>query len=294
MRDFTRNQPSPLTRRQRGLSLIELMVSLVIGLVVVGAVLAAYVGSGTSSRHTQALTQITEDASVAMNVIRAQLSMAGYSRPLSVSASNQFTRAYGGPALYGCDSAFRGMANPIDALDCDSARSASDSIAMAFEADSGANGNSVTSGGIPLDCLGNALPRSGVPPDDYYLSYSRFYVDQPAGASARGLYCLGPGNASAQALVENIERMEILYGVAAVDGSQVLRYVQASELARSDFARVVSVRLCVVVASSGPVMDAVTAYQGCDPFAAMTLPADRRMYRAFTSTMVLHNRLRNS
>lgn len=281
-------------RRQRGLSLIELVISMAIGLVVVGAVLAAYLGSGVSSRHTQAMLQITEDASVAMNVIRSHLAMAGYSRPLSVSAPQQFTRAYTRPGLFGCDSSFKLIAQPIDDLDCDPAKSTSDAIAVAFEADSGSSGNSITSGGVPLDCLGNALPRSGVAPNDYYLSYSRFYVDQPAGATAKGLYCLGPGNASAQALVENVERMEILYGVAAVGGAQVIRYAAASELARGDFARVVAVRLCVVVASSGPVMDDPTPYQGCDQFADLTLPPDKRMYRAFSSTMVLHNRLRNS
>lgn len=294
MSHLTAAIPLRHARSQRGLSLIELMIALVIGLVVVGVVLAAYVSSGFSSRHTQAMLQITEDASVALNVIRSHVAMAGYSRPLAVTAHQAFTKAYSGPALFGCDASFKAIAQPIDTLDCDPAKATSDAIAVAFEADSGFSGNSLTSGGVPLDCLGNALPRSGVAPNDYYLSYSRFYVDQPAGAPTRGLYCLGPGNVSAQALVENIERLEILYGVAAVGGVQVIRYVPASELARADFARVVAVRLCVVVASSGPVMDAATPYQGCDQFAAPTRPDDKRMYRAFTSTMVLHNRLRNA
>ena len=55
--------------------------------------------------------------------------------------------------------------------------------------------------------------------------------------------------------------------------------------------RVVSVRICLVVKSEDEVLDAIQPYVGCDPFAAALLPIDRRMYRAFTSAIVMHNRL---
>lgn len=288
---------APRRSLQAGLSLIELMISLLIGFVVVGAVLAAYVGSGTSSRNTQAMSQITEDASVALNVIRTHLAMAGYSRPIGLNAQKIFQKAQTEPALYGCDSSFADLSADIGALNCDAGADDSDALAIAYEADP--RNSIVNADGEPLDCLGNSLEDSkrGVAPNDYHLSYSRFYVDQPDGAVAKGLYCRGPGSNTAQALVENVERLEVTYGVAgAAGGTQVARYVTAADLTRAQFDQVISVRVCVVIASTGNVMDQVTSYQGCDPFADRITPGDgdRRMFRAFTSTVVLHNRLKAS
>jgi type IV pilus assembly protein PilW len=296
-RPWPRRLRSGLQQRsqQRGLSLIELMVSLLVGMIIVGAVLAAFVASGTSGRHTQALSQMTEDAAVAQTVLRTHLAMAGYSRPLGVNAQKLFRKAQTEPALFGCEGAFDDLSADIGALGCAPGVDDSDALAIAYEADAA---NSIVNGtGEPLDCLGNSLQDSkrGVAPDDYHLSYSRFYVDQPEGAPSKGLYCRGPGSDDAQALVDNVERLAITYGVASgVDGTTVARYVTAGELTRSEFEQVISVRVCLVVASTGQVQDRVTPYQGCDPFAEATTPAagDRRMFRAFTSTVVLHNRLR--
>ena len=277
-------------RRSQGFSLVELMISLVIGMVVIGAVLAAYLGSGFSSRNSQAMSQMTEDASVALNVLRAQISMVGYSQPTGVNSSG-FTRAYNGVGLVGCDDMqFADLALGIDALTCVASAGSSDSIAIAYEAD--AFNSAVSSTGAPLDCLGNALSLpSGI---TYYLSYSRFYLDQPEGATAQSLYCRGPGNASAQALVENVADLQVTYGVAAApvpgQNRRVAYYAKASDLNAAQFAAVMAVKVCVLVASASEVMDTKTPYQPCDPFDNQVTPTDRRMYRAFSSTIVMHNR----
>lgn len=287
--------PNGLRRWQAGLSLVELMVALLIGLGVVSTVLAAYLGSGVSSRHSLAMAQMSDDASVALFVIRQHLAMAGYSRPAAIEADgSRFNRVYAGPALYGCDSGFADLAADMDDLRCDAADDRSDAIAVAFEADL-RNSLANADGTHPLDCLGNAIdgPRRGVAPHDHWLSYSRLYVDQPSGGTARALMCRGPGAVGAQALVENIEHLEILYGVSDGTNRHVARYEPASALSRAEFERVLTVQVCVVVASAAAVMDQVTAYPGCDPYAEPVQPAagDRRLFRSFTSTIVLHNRI---
>src|SRR3954454_19721370 len=75
--------------RQRGLTLIELMVSLVIGFAVVGALLAAYMASFRSSAHNDATVQVAEDATLALNVIRTQVAMAGYTNMVKVDNAAQ-------------------------------------------------------------------------------------------------------------------------------------------------------------------------------------------------------------
>lgn len=269
------------SKLQQGFSLIELLISMVVGMVIVGAVFAAYLSTGTSSRNSRALAQMTEDVSLAMNILRSHIAMAGYSSPTGINADGTFIKNYAGMAVKGCSSNFADAGAAIDALACSG--EGADSIAVAFEAD--ARNSMVSDAGLPLDCLGNALT---VQPGDFYVSYSRFYVDNEG-----KLLCRGPGNDAAAALVENIVDMQVSYGVASnTELHQVAYYSRAGnagEMNNADFDRVVSARVCLLVASEGNVMDAPTAYVDCQ--GDSRVPADNRLYRAFTSTIVLQNRM---
>lgn len=270
---------------QAGFSLIELMISIVIGMVVVGAVLAAYLGAGKSSRASRAMAQITEDASIAMNVMRSSIAMVGYGRPTGLVGS-KFTKAYNGQGMFGCDAAFQTPTDAIAALTC-SAAAGPDSIAVAYEAEK--DNSVVGADGRPLDCLGNALSLDAT--GTYYLAYNRFYV------SGGQLMCMGPGSGTPQALVDNVADMQIRYGVANVGAlNQVARYETGTSLQAAlgapGWGQTVSVRVCVVVRSTDNVLDQKLTYEGCS---GQVTPADGdlRMYRAFTTTIVMQNRLGN-
>jgi type IV pilus assembly protein PilW len=273
--------------RQAGFSLVELMISLVIGMVVVGAVFAAYLSSGTSSKASQALAQITEDATISLNVMRSSVSMVGYGSAKTADAkTGKFVKLYPGvgtqPGIFGCESGFTADSNkwngPIEKLACDAGGDGA-SIALAYEADSY---NSVlSSGGKPIDCLGDELNNA----PGYYLAYNRFYVSKGA------LYCLGGAkDTAAQALVDNVESLDIRYGVAsAAFPNQAVRYLKADAMNAADFDRTVSVRICVVVRSTDQVLDQNMKYLDCGGNEVDA--ADRRLYRSFTTTVVLQNRL---
>lgn len=271
--------------RQAGFSLVELMISMVIGMVVVGAVLSAYLAAGNSGRNGRALAQITEDASIAMSVLRSNISMVGYGKATGVDSDGLFTKTYGGLGVFGCNGAFADTSKAIDQLTC-AAGEAPDSIAVAYEAD---KWNSVPSGVVPLDCLGNKIPLVG----GYYLAYNRFYV-------ANGqLLCRGPGSDEAQALVDNVEDMRIFYGVA---GNGFLRkdpnthrvsyfgsasvFDDLGKTMASD--GLMSVRVCLVIRSADNVLDAPADYHGCNGDVKVE-DGDRHLYRTFTSTIVLQN-----
>lgn len=279
-------------RAQRGLSIIELMIAMVIGMVTVGAVFAAYLAAGQSSRHSQAMAQISEDANAAFAVLRSHVAMAGFSRPISQGSGGAFVRAYSGAALFGCDQQFVDTAIAIGALTCQAAPASGtvpDAVAVAFEADAS---NAVASSGVPVDCLGSSLALEGTAPNQYYLSTARFFVD--AGA----LKCRGVTSTGAQALVENVVDMQVRYGVPDVAKGPITWYGDAADLG-SDAAlwgRAESVRVCVVVASEQQVLDDVAAYTPCFPanYGDTVTPTDRRLYRAFTTTIVLHNRTPNA
>lgn len=65
--------------KQRGLSLIELMISLVVGLILVAAVFNMYVGNVRSARFTEGMQAIQENGRYGVSVLRRGLRLAGYS-----------------------------------------------------------------------------------------------------------------------------------------------------------------------------------------------------------------------
>lgn len=279
----------PLSRHTRalGFTLVELMVSMALGMVVMAAMYSAYQTAFLSNATSRRLAQVTEDAAVAMSVLRSHIGSATYSRAIGMTgtgASATLTRAAASTAnwIKGCDGTFTTLSASIDTLACNT--TGSDAIAVAFEAD---GGNSIMSGSDPLDCLGNSITTATAGNATYRFAYHRFYI------SNNSLFCLGPGNTSGQALVDNIQDMQITYGVS--DGNatnpRVVAYQTATAVnTAGTWARVMSVRVCLVVRSGEPVLDAITSYQGCDPFGTATTPTDRRIYRAFTSTFLIKNR----
>ena len=62
---------------QAGFSLVELMVSLTIGLVITVAALSAYMGSSNAGRVADAQSRMNEDAQAALSTLSQQVRLAG-------------------------------------------------------------------------------------------------------------------------------------------------------------------------------------------------------------------------
>jgi len=306
-------QPSPLvaartiarrrSSRPRGFTLIEMMVAMVIALAVVGAMLEAMLASLRNDRHTDAMLQITEDAAFALGVMRQQVAQAGFSAIHGVAPTGLVVHAF--PAVFGCRAAsFRDMGAGILAPpSCDPSSTdpmASDALEIAYEDSvlAGPASNAILGGrgaGEPLDCLGNSFAKTADPMNgDYYLNDSRFYV---AGGD---LYCHGPGNPAGGSLVQNVDMLQVRYGmsadIAGAPGSnQVAYYDVAPPPGSPAWADVVAVRLCVQVRSVAGVLDAGSAatlgtYVDCDNVSRQSM--DGHLRRTFSTTIVLQNRVR--
>ncbi len=66
--------------RQRGLSLIELMISMLLGLIVIAAVFNMYAGGSRSAKFTAGLQSMQENGRYGVSVLQSGLRLAGYSR----------------------------------------------------------------------------------------------------------------------------------------------------------------------------------------------------------------------
>jgi len=129
-----------MPNKQRGLSLIELMISLVVGLILIAAVFNMYAGNVRSARFTEGMQAIQENGRYGVSVLRRGLRLAGYS-PVG------------------------GIANEIDALDFDS--SSATALAIQTYQPFDCNGRDTTpTGGLAvntyaLDTTNNLLTCRG-------------------------------------------------------------------------------------------------------------------------------------
>ena len=185
---MTRRRLFAGSRYSQGFSLIELMVSLTIGLVIALASFAAYIGIAGASKMAEAQGRMNEDAEAALTILTQQLRMAGNNPDqtnrvdnLNPTLSSRRNPVYQGgyalvsgeftPALFtlssftirGCDGTFSNIqaAGNIDSLTCAAGVNAlSDSLAVSYEADIF---NTVPVASVapaalwPTDCIGNRL-----------------------------------------------------------------------------------------------------------------------------------------
>ena len=321
--------PSRRLRHVRGLTLIEMMVSLAIGLVIVVAVLYAYMGSATAARMTEAQGRMNEDAQAALAILSQHLRMAGNNldQPNRVEATRRnpvyapYTQtttvtltAY---SVRGCDRNFGNTtgAAALDDLTCAGTSTLPDSIAVNYEAD---RFNTIpTAAGNPTDCLGNTLPTwtenlttivgaaTATTAVNYAVADNRFYVNTVGGTPS--LYCKGNGAPTPQPLVENIEDLQFTYGTvpanATTSVANIAGYLSAGgvtsepslvaayPLEEDRWRQVKAVRICLVVRSENPIVSdlASARYRRCDG-TMETNPPDLRLRRAYTKTVVLRNR----
>ncbi|MEI7784916.1 MAG: PilW family protein [Betaproteobacteria bacterium] len=257
----------------------------------IAAALMQAVTAKRSQRLQAAQALMIEDAQIAIDLLRNDLMMAGYGRPLRAlqspggPASWQTTLA--AAALWACDHGFASLpasAQPACAAAPAAGGQSSSAVEIAYEAD----GYSTVLGsdGRPTDCLGNGLD-AGVAADGsrVYIAYNRWQVSTSGRSELR---CGGRGSTGPQPLVDNVERLLLSWGLPVDAGeATALRFVGAAQV--SDFRLVRAVRLCLLLRSSDPVLgpDDVRSYTDCAGSAATS--DDGRLRRAFWSTAALRN-----
>jgi type IV pilus assembly protein PilW len=315
---MTLGRRSVLSRKRQytGFTLIELLVSMVIGMVMVGALIAVYTNSSSATTAAQAQVQMAEDGQFALRTMVQQIRLAGYN---PIRAGSTTTYAFPGNttsfAIFGCGSNFSNgggtatVATNPTTLTCNTTGTASHAISISYEADIYNTPPSRTTN-LPTDCLGTGLSAMPGPPV-YYVVENRFFV------SNNRLMCAGSGDfANVQPLVENIESIQFTYGARnpAITVTNVIGgFLTAQQIGPSPasaaaptnaamalvptagerWARVMAVRVCVIVRSSTPSFPEATGYLGCNPESDSDLIpiSDNYLRKAFVSTVLVRNRM---
>lgn len=302
------------------------MISIVLGILVMGTVYALFVGSYDTRKQAQAFAEMNDDGLYAVKILTQQIRVSGFNplqptRPMS-TPTNPFPGGSAALPIFGCNGNFSNAENDGSGtysgtasflLTCSATNTTSHAIAVNYEAD--IYNTLPTSGGVPTDCLGTAL-RLTIDPDlataNYYVVENRFYVKNNA------LYCSGSGGsstssftASAQPLVANVEQLYFTYGVlpSAITNTNTIAagYLSANEIGNANgldssadvslmaltaprrWSKVVAVKVCVLMRSSTQVLKEPQAYFPCDATQDAITPTDRFARRAFVSTINVRN-----
>lgn len=310
---------SPRARRaQAGVTLVELMVAMTIGLFLLGAVGIIYVNTATTSRASTQESQMNEDATLALELLQQQIRLAGFSNIVAASGARNFS----GIAVRGCVGGFttNDQANFSD-LACGGDDDDPDALAVRYEATTLNSQSANDSAGVarPDNCSHNGItPWTAGATEGGAVSMSladnRYYIADDNGVPS--LFCVGrdgnggAGFSAAAALIPNIEDMKIRYAItnAPVNDEalphQVTAYVKADDPAlgatAANWNRVAAVRVCLLARSAQPVPTGSNSsndlgnYKSCDDADGDGLldevtNTDRYLRRAYVTTIQLRN-----
>jgi type IV pilus assembly protein PilW len=264
VRTMIRN-PSFLSRRWRGHTLLEIMIAVALGLVVVAGTVVTYRSQRAAFTHAADAARMRDAGINALVLIGDQIQMAGFEPAGSSEAMAQ-------PAVFGC-SAGRAVASE-DSFTCAALPDRSDGIAVRYVGDGQSTWLS-TSGQV-TDCLGQGVGLPGT------VVMNAFHAKSSTSSGEPELYCEGAGNAGiAQPLVEGVERLRLRYWLVGA-----AQPVDASALTLDQWTDVASVDLCVLVRGATSALPA--RYVDCDGISS--IGQDGRIRQAFWRHVAIRNR----
>lgn len=313
--------------RQSGLSMIELMISMTLGLIITAAVMQVFISSNQTYRMQHALARLQENGWAAIHFISRDLRMAGFwgCLPNRDQLSSSLLTLNNPEYKYESTSIFSGSSNSgLNRSDSITVLRVKDQNHLLLSAMSSPSDNlqlnsteQIKNGDKLLitdcfqgdlfqvtDIVGNNIKheRSGNRSESFdhlYQAGSQLYEVYPISYQLRrsnGVPTLyrKAGSGRFEALIENIEQIQILYGenTDSKDGTE--RYVELTEVSDPD--RIQSIRVALLVRSdsdnltSAPQPYYFDNFDGNSSNNQHTAP-DRRLRQAFATTITVRNHI---
>mgnify|MGYP003753317533 CR=1 FL=1 len=314
---------------QAGRTLVELMVSITIGLAVTAAVAGMYVASTRTARVASELAGIADGGQVALQLIGNAIRQSGYGEIVGseialgaaqVNAQRSQTLFADGVSLIGCTGA-RFVDDTAAAPVCGGAVDPNfDALMVRFQGDTVIP----PAQGRIDDCLGTLPPPEALPVGHVgtVVTADRPMVQNAYYGMGGALWCRGNGRANAaapfvaaQQLVGNVEQFKVFYGFddlryanpdatpgATVRSLRDADFLNGLPAGTQPWDFVVSVHVCMVVRSSADASRDLTnaaayTYQRCPTSAAEAAAGapevvanDRALRRTYTQVYTIRSR----
>lgn len=247
-------------KSQSGFGLVELMISLVVGLLLLSGILEILLGNRESFQAQQNQAALQENSRLSSFLLSNTLSLAGFHVNGLKDENQVFTSGDVITATEG------GKSNQPD------------SIRIRFQGQ-----------GEQHDCLRQTVGTALVPE----ISDSKFFINTAKNELSCTVYKPDGSVKNSQPLVNNVENMQIEYGMDTSGDGSVDRYMQADN-ADYDQQQVRSIRVQLLLASPGDVLVQPTAqsYALLDTDGGPIKITDRIQRQVLERTIALRNRLR--
>lgn len=324
--------------RNRGFTIVELMIAVLLGLILTAVVSAIYIGNRQTTVTQRDLANVVQNGSFAIDVVSRLFRQAGQ---VAVDGLAVGTDAGGAPPTF-CQAATAAPAaanvsgtaaggfieGVNNAAPNGTVIASSDTVQLRYYGSSAQKTSAAADGSI-IDCYGKAIagPVSGGGTSG--RTWAKLFVETDSNTGNPALYCeyLNSGDASStkQALVDNVESFQVLYGVGAkyntagttelaagdISNYRILvkKYLPAgSSMSVADWNNVIAVRIGMMISgdasNSRGALDTKTDYNlfgttgyastngaGFDATSTSSLAAGRRnrLRQVFSTTIELKN-----
>jgi len=259
---------------QNGLSLIELMVAITIGLLLLSGVFTIFMSNKQSYRVQENMGRVQENGRFAIDLMARTLRMTGWQgdnvdewQEGSLSVANS-----GVQSLTGTNNE-----STVGIL------AGSDTITVIYQ------GNT---DGFVKDCLGNDVPVGVNVQNTFRVNTTAGGVVGATAGTVGQLECVttNGGTVTTSALIDGVEGFQIQYGIDTDNNQTANSYVSADNVTDTD--EVISVRITLLLMSNADrlaVVPASNTYNLLD--FSFTEPGDERLRRRFSTTINMRNRL---
>jgi prepilin-type N-terminal cleavage/methylation domain-containing protein len=274
-------------RHQQGLSLVELMVALVLGLLLMTGIIQVFLSSKQTYATNEAMARMQENGRFALEFMSRSARLAGYIEPIYT----------GGKPLPLVRPLCTGLVIPAELCTSNGAGNASDSVSFIMQPP--------LVDGERRDCAGNTITGPTPLIVNNSLIINQFSIIPAAGGNPAALACRAYNLTTSawvagdtwKTLVDGVDSIQVLYGInTGADARSANQYVSAERvgLNLADWQNVRSVRISAL-ANSVITTDATTpatrqfALLDAAPLTLADLGNDRRSRQIFTTTIQLKN-----
>lgn len=235
---------------QTGLSLIELMIAMLIGLFLLLSISSVYLSNLKSSKARDQYSQLEDNARLALESMSKIIEHTGYAEKVVMFGDKFITQpVVSNQCVVNNNALFNTFGSTAD--DDSGAKFTGDKIGVIYLASTELN----------VDCTGNVAPpkcQLGDPLNkgkDPSLSriYNAFFVEQQG--SDGKLVCLSSLAVGKQVIADNIENMQITYGIDTNGDDLVDQYVDASNVPGGNWNSILSAQIALLVRSDKEVKD---------------------------------------
>lgn len=245
--------------RERGVTLIELMVGIAIGLLVIAVALGALMASRGITGTVSEATTLQQQAGYAFRVIGQQIRQAG-SLELNLNPSIVLTPASGanpamGPVAFDAPDP-AGVRPPFSRASSTLKGDATPSFSVGYQNYTESTTAASTPVALLRDCLGQNKVTSGIPDNPVLTSAFK------RNAALNELVCNGTGGDSGeQAIIGNVTDLQMRY-IQQAAGTTNLQYISDASTI-TNWGSVYAVEVCLELTGTEPIPDGSATYTNC-------------------------------